>query len=39
MYTHLILMSISKKLSRFDLKIHEVSHKKCLTVDEDIISH
>jgi hypothetical protein len=30
---HPILMSTFKTLDRFDFKIHEVSHKKCLAVD------
>jgi hypothetical protein len=29
-------MSTSEILSRLDLKIHEISHKKYLTVDGDI---
>jgi hypothetical protein len=34
---HLISMSTSEKLSRFDLKIHEVGHEKCFAVDEDVV--
>jgi hypothetical protein len=32
-------MSIFKKLSRFDLEIHEVSQQERFTVDRDITSH
>jgi hypothetical protein len=40
-YTHvyLIPMSISEKLSRLDLDIHEVSHQERLVVDGDVASH
>jgi hypothetical protein len=34
---HLISMSTSEKLSRFDLKIHEVGHEECFAVDEDVV--
>jgi hypothetical protein len=32
-------MNTFKKLSRFDLKIHGVSHQERLTIDEDVDSH
>jgi hypothetical protein len=32
-------MSTSERLSRFDLKIHEVGHQKCSAVDGDVASH
>jgi hypothetical protein len=32
-------MSISERLSRLDLEIHEVGHQERLTVDGDVISH
>jgi hypothetical protein len=32
-------MSISERLSRFDLEIDEVSHQKRLIVDGDVVSH
>jgi hypothetical protein len=38
-YAHHTLISISERLSRFDLEIHEVSHQERLTVDSDIVSH
>jgi hypothetical protein len=39
MYIHLIPMSSSKRLSWFNLKIHEVGHQKRLTIDGDNTSH
>jgi hypothetical protein len=39
MYVYTIFMSTFKKLSRFDLKIYKVGHKKRLAIDRDIISH
>jgi hypothetical protein len=33
-HAHPTLMSTSEKLSRFDLKIHEVGHQDRITVDE-----
>jgi hypothetical protein len=38
-YVHPILMNTFKKLSWFDLEIHEVSDQKCFTVDGDVISN
>jgi hypothetical protein len=38
-YIYHTLMSISEKLSRLDLEIHEVGHQERLAVDEDVISH
>jgi hypothetical protein len=38
-YTHPIPMSISEKLSRLNLKIHEVGHQECIAVDGGIVSH
>jgi hypothetical protein len=37
-YTHIhsILMSISERLSRLDLKIHEVSHQERIAIDGDV---
>jgi hypothetical protein len=35
-HVHLTPMSTSERLSRFDLKIHEVSHQELLTVDGDV---
>jgi hypothetical protein len=32
-------MSISKRLGRLDLKIHEVDYQERLAVDENVISH
>jgi hypothetical protein len=34
---HLISMSNSEKLSRLDLKIHEVDHEERFAVDEDVV--
>jgi hypothetical protein len=39
MYAHPIPMSISERLGRFDLEIHEVGHQEHLTIDGDITSH
>jgi hypothetical protein len=39
MHAYPTSMSTSKKLSQFDLKIHEVSHQERLPVDGDIASH
>jgi hypothetical protein len=38
-YAHPTSTSISEKLSRLDLEIHEVGHQEHLTVDRDIASH
>jgi hypothetical protein len=38
-YTYTIPLSISERLSRFGLEIHEVSHQEQFTVDENITSH
>jgi hypothetical protein len=38
-HTHPTPMSTSKKLSRFNLEIHKVSHQEHLTVDGDIVFH
>jgi hypothetical protein len=32
-------MSTFKRLSRFNLKIHEVGHQERITIDEDVVSH
>jgi hypothetical protein len=32
-------MSTFERLSRLDLKIHEVGHQECLAVDGDVIFH
>jgi hypothetical protein len=32
-------MSTFKRLSRFDLEIHEVGHQKCLIIDGDVTSY
>jgi hypothetical protein len=37
-YVHPIPMSTSERLSRLDLKIHEVGHQERLAVDGDIVS-
>jgi hypothetical protein len=34
MNTHYIYMNTPERLSRLDLKIHEVSHQECLTINE-----
>jgi hypothetical protein len=39
MYVYYIFMSIFERLSRLDLKIYEIDHQECLTVDEDVISY
>jgi hypothetical protein len=39
MYAHRTPMITSERLSRLDLKIHEVDHQERFTVDEDIASH
>jgi hypothetical protein len=36
MYAHPTSMNTSKILSQLDLEIHEIDHKKHLTVDGDI---
>jgi hypothetical protein len=38
-YIYSTPMSISERLSRLDIKIHEVDQQECLAVDEDIVSH
>jgi hypothetical protein len=35
MHTHLTFISTSERLSRLDIEIYEVGHKKCLAVDGD----
>jgi hypothetical protein len=32
-------MNTSEKLSRLDLKIHEVGHQEHFTIDGDVVSH
>jgi hypothetical protein len=32
-------MSISERLSRLDLEIHEVGHQEHLVIDGDVASH
>jgi hypothetical protein len=39
MCAHAAPMSISERLNRFDLKIHEVGYQERLTVDGDVIFH
>jgi hypothetical protein len=39
MYIYLNFMSISKRLSRLDFKIHKVSHQERIIVDRDVTSH
>jgi hypothetical protein len=39
MHAHSILMSISERLSRLNLKIHKVSHQERLVVDGDAAFH
>jgi hypothetical protein len=39
MYVYPILMNTFKRLSRFDIEIHEVGHQKRLTVDRDVTSY
>jgi hypothetical protein len=36
MHAHPTPMSTFERLSRIDLKIHEVGHKKRLTIDEGV---
>jgi hypothetical protein len=36
---HTTRISISDRLNRLDIEIHEVGHQERLTVDEDIASH
>jgi hypothetical protein len=38
-YVYHIFMSTSERLSRFDLKIYDVSHQERIAVDGDITSH
>jgi hypothetical protein len=38
-HIHSISMSISERLSQFDLQIHEVDHQERLAIDENIASH
>jgi hypothetical protein len=38
-HTYFIPINIFERLSRFDFKIHEVGHQKCLTVDKNIAYH
>jgi hypothetical protein len=38
MYVHLTSINTFIRLTRLDLKIHEVGHQECLAVDGDIIS-
>jgi hypothetical protein len=35
-YVYATLINTSKRLSQFDLKIHEVSYQERLAVDEDV---
>jgi hypothetical protein len=39
MYAHPTPMSTFVRLSRLDLKIHEVGHQECLTIDGDVASN
>jgi hypothetical protein len=38
-YAHPTSISTSERLSRLDLKIHEVGHQERLAVDGDVASH
>jgi hypothetical protein len=38
-HTHLIHISIFKKLSRIDLKIYEVGHQERIIIDKYVTSH
>jgi hypothetical protein len=38
-HTYYIFMSISERLSKLDLKIHEVGYQECLVIDEDVVFH
>jgi hypothetical protein len=38
-HAHPIPMSTSERLSRLDLKIHEIDHQEYLAVDRNIVSH
>jgi hypothetical protein len=38
-YAHFTYMSTFERLSRLDLKIHEVNHQERLTVDGDVTFH
>jgi hypothetical protein len=38
-HAHPITMSTSKKLSQFDLKIHEVAHQERIAIDGDVVCH
>jgi hypothetical protein len=39
MYIYHTFMSISERLNRLDLEIHEVGHQEHLAVDGDVTSH
>jgi hypothetical protein len=39
MHVHPTYMSISERLSQFDLKIYEVDHQERLAVDENDVPH
>jgi hypothetical protein len=39
MYTHHTLISIFKRLSRFDFEIYKVGHQERIVVDQDVDSH
>jgi hypothetical protein len=38
-HAHPTLMSISERLGRLDLEIHEVNHQECIAVDRDVAFH
>jgi hypothetical protein len=38
-YTHLISISMSERLSQFDVEIYEVCHQERLVIDGDVASH
>jgi hypothetical protein len=38
-HAHPIPMHTSERLSRFDLKIHEVNHQERLVIDKDVTYH
>jgi hypothetical protein len=38
-YVYPISISIFKRLSRFDVKIHKVDHQNRLAIDGDVASH
>jgi hypothetical protein len=39
MHTHLISMSTSERLSRFNFEIYEIDHQEHIVVNEDVVFH